>query len=199
MKGEQNVKYCLYYNSEDGNIVDFLPADIDSKIKNSIIEAWNQDIQREILKVLSEEEEMTSPTIKKRIGHSASTLHENIKKLEDASLIETTMSYEGNKQKIIRPRVLCVTKNPKSKERFQRFFQGLFTDSDKTKIVLDYMRSSPEKYLTTEEISAKTKIPVDEIEILLSNWESQITRSFSDFMKEKPFEKKTLYKIKKGY
>lgn len=191
------LKYCLYYDIETGNIIDFLPTEIDDSIKNSMTEAWSQEITRDILKILSESGEMTAPKIKEKIGHSASTLHENIKKLESAGLIDTQMIYKGNKQKIIRAKILCVTKSPKSKETFERFFQGLFTDSKKTKSIINFLEKNPTQYYTVEEISAKIGMPADEIEILLKNWDSQITRSFTDFLKEKPFEKKTLYRIKK--
>lgn len=191
------MKYCVQYDVEKGNIIGFLPTDIEDSIKNKILEVWNQEITKEILKILSEKGELTAPKIREEIGHSASTLHENIKKLEDLKLIETQMIYKGNKQKIISPKILCVTKNPRSKERFQKFFQGLFTDSDKSKKIIEFLKKNPKNYFTIEEISAKTKIPADEIEIHLNNWESHITRSFSDFLKKKPFEKKVEYRYKK--
>lgn len=190
------MKYCVSYDVEKENIIDFLPTDIDGVIKNKILEAWNQEITKEILKVVSEHREITAPKIRELIGHSASTLHENIKKLEDNELIETEMIYKGNKQKIIKAKILCITKNPKSKAKFQKFFQGLFIDSNKSKKITEFLSKNKNKFYSIEEISAKTKIPSDEIEIILNNWESQITRSFSDFLKEKPFEKKTLYRFK---
>ncbi|MFT4304647.1 MAG: winged helix-turn-helix transcriptional regulator [Candidatus Woesearchaeota archaeon] len=190
------MEYCIYYDKRNEAIIDFLPADIDSKVKQKITEVWNQEITREILKIISEEDEITAPKIKEKIGHSASTLHENIKKLEDLKLIESKMIFKGNKKKIIKPKILCVTKNPNYKEKFQKFFQGLFVDTKNTKKIIECLERNKNKFLSIEEISIKTKIPVDEIEILLKNWDSQITRSLSDFMKEKPFEKKTLYKYK---
>ena len=194
IRRSEKMEYCIAYDIEDENIIDFLPTDIDENIKQKILEAWNQEITREILKIISENQEMTAPKIKETIGHSASTLHENIKKLEDWGLIDTEMIYKGNKQRIIKAKVLCVTKNPKSKEKFKRFFQGLFIDSNKSKIVIKFLSKNPKKYFSLEEISAGTKIPTDEVEILLNNWDSQITRRFSDFLKKKPFEKKVLYK-----
>ncbi|MGM5485357.1 MAG: winged helix-turn-helix transcriptional regulator [Nanobdellota archaeon] len=190
------MEYCIAYNKNSKEIIDFLPVEIDEKVKNNIIEVWNQKISREILITLSEQGEMTAPKIKEKIGHSASTLHENIKNLEEKGLIKTEMIYKGNKQKVIKPKVLCITKNPRSKERFKRFFRGLFVDTNNNKKIIEFLKQHPQKYFSIEEISAKTKIPSDEIEILLNNWESQITRSFSDFMKEKPFEKKTLYRFR---
>jgi DNA-binding Lrp family transcriptional regulator len=191
------MEYCIYYDIENETIIDFFPNDIDNKIKQNITEAWSQEITKQILKVISEHGEITAPKIKEVIGHSASTLHENIKKLEDLKLIKTEMSYKGNKKKIIKPKILCVTKNPKSKENFQKFFQGLFIDSNNNKKIIECLSKNSNKYLSSEEISLKTKIPVDEIEIIMKNWESQITRSLSNFLKEKPFEKKILYKYKK--
>jgi DNA-binding transcriptional regulator GbsR (MarR family) len=191
------MEYCIYYDTKNEGIIDFLPTDIDNKTKQSIVEAWSQSITRDILKIVSENNEITAPQIKDLIGHSASTLHENIKKLEDLNLIKTEMIFKGNKKKIIKPRLLCVTKNPIYKERFQKFFQGLFFDSNKSKKIIDCLSKNPKKYWSIEEISIKTKVPVDEIEILFKNWETQITRSLNDFMKEKPFEKKILYKFKK--
>jgi hypothetical protein len=191
------MEYCIYYDIENETIIDYLPSDLDNKTKQSIIEAWGQEITKQILKVVSEYGEITAPKIKEVIGHSASTLHENIKKLEDLKLIKTEMIYKGNKKKVIMPRLLCVTKNPKSKEKFQKFFQGLFIDSNNSKKIIEFLSNNSKKFFSIEEISIKTKIPVDEIEIIMNNWESNITRSFSDFMKEKPFERKTLYKYKK--
>lgn len=196
MPWERYMRYCIAYDKRKGNIIDFLPIDINDKIKNNIMEVWNNEICREILITLSEKGEMTAPELKKEIGHSASTLHENIKKLSDKDLIETKMVYEGNKKKVIKSRVLCITKNPKSKEMFKRFFRGLFVDTKKNQKIIEFLKKNPGKYFSVEEIAAKTKIPSDEIEILLENWDSQITRSFKDFLKEKPFEKKTMYRIK---
>lgn len=191
------MDYCVYYDIETQNIIDYLPKDIENSIKQNIIEAWGQEITREILKIVSEFGEITAPEIKKEIGHSSSTLHENIKKLEDLDLINTEMSYKGNKKKIISPKLFCVTKNPSNKEKFQKFFQGLFIDSTNSKKIIECLEKNSKKFLSLEEISIKTKIPVDEIEILLNNWDSQITRTLSDFMKKKPFEKKIMYKFKK--
>ena len=188
------MKYCVYYDNKKDSIIDFFPNDIDENLKNKIIKAWGQRINREILKHLSTIEETTAPKIKDDIGHSTSTLHDNIKKLEDLELIETEMIYSQNKQKIIKPKILFVTKNPKSRVRFQKFFQGLFIDTEATEKIVKHLKSNPEKFFTPEEISLGTKIPIDEVELLLNNWDSQVTRTFSDFLKEKPFEKKTLYK-----
>lgn len=192
------MEYCIYYDIKDQSIIDYLPTEIENSVKQNIIEAWGQEITREILKIVSEHGEITAPQIKEAIGHSSSTLHENIKKLEELDLIKTEMIYTGNKKKIIIPKLLCVTKNPSYKARFQNFFQGLFIDSKNSQKIIECLEKNSKKFLSVEEISIKTKIPVDEIEILLKNWDSQITRSLSDFMKQKPFEKKIMYKFKKS-
>ena len=188
------LKFCVYYNFENYHILDFLPKNIDEKFKSSIIKNWSEHIKREILMALSANGEMTASRLKELIGHSSSTLHENIKKLEDEDLIETRISYVGNKQRILRPKVLFVSKSPKLRAKFQKFFQGLFVDSEKTKKILAVLDENPKKYYTAEELSIKTGIPEDEIHIHLSNWESQITRGLSNFLKKKPFEKKILYR-----
>ena len=87
---------------------------------------------KNILILLSNEGEITVPRIKETIGHSMSTLHENIKKLEDADLISTKMVYKLKKQKIIEPKILFATKNPKYKTKLKRFFQGLWVNSKKS-------------------------------------------------------------------
>ncbi len=190
---------CIaYYDRKTFEILDFLPKNIDNSLQARILELWSQDIPRKILMFLSTENDVTAPKIKNAIGHSVSTLHENIKKLEDAGLIKTEMIYVGNKQKIIRPRVVFVTKNPAFKSIVKSFLsKGFWIDSDKSRKIIDFLQKNHNKSFTAEEISSKTKIPVDEIHALLGNWDSQITRAFSDFMKEKPFEKKILYQGKK--
>ena len=192
------MDYCAYYDIKNLQIVDFWPNNIDVSIKNRIRHIWNQEIPRKILQVLSSEDDVTVPKIKEKIGHSMSTLHENIKKLEDAKLIETNMIYIKNKQKIIKPKILFVTKNPKLKKKLTTFLnKGLWVDSRKTHRIIDLLNSKSDKFFTVEEISIKTKIPVDEVMVLLDNWESQITRAFSDFLKDKPFEKRVLYRAKR--
>lgn len=180
-------------------ILDFLPKDIDNSLKSRIMELWSQEIPRKILMFLSTENKVTAPKIKEAIGHSVSTLHENIKKLDDAGLIETEMIYVGNKQKTIKPKVVFVTKNPMFRAIVKSLLsKGFWIDSKKSKKVLDFLQNHSEKSWTAEEISSKTKVPVDEIHSLLGNWDSQITRAFSDFLKEKPFEKIVLYRGRSG-
>lgn len=191
------MEFCVYYDNKKGSILEFLPNNIDPKTKNDILTAWNNLIQKDILLLLSDEGQLTAPRIKERIGHSASTLHENIKRLEELRLVKTEMVYSGNKQKVLQPRILFVTRNPKFKVMFQKFFQGMWVDSEKMKAILHCLESDKNKYFTIEEISQRTKIPIDEIELLMDNWDSQLTRAFSDFLEDSPFEKKLVYKSKK--
>jgi DNA-binding MarR family transcriptional regulator len=188
-------KVCVYYDQKTDQIIDFLPNTISAELKASIRELWGQEIPRKILSILSTNDSMTAPKIKSEIGHSMSTLHENIKKLEDAGLIQTKMIYVGNKQKIIEPMAIFVTKNPKFKSAIQDFLsKGFWIDSKKLNKVIKILNDNPTKSFTAEELSVKTKIPVDEINSLLATWDSQFTRAFSSFLKEKPFEKVILYK-----
>ena len=190
---------CIaYYDKKTEEILDFLPKNIDNSFQSKILELWSQDIPRKILQYLSTEDNVTAPKIKVAIGHSVSTLHENIKKLEDAKLIETEMIYVGNKQKVIKPKVIFVTKNPKFRSVVKNFLsKGIWIDSERSKKVVKFLQENYKKSFTAEEISSKTGVPVDEIHTLLGNWDSQITRAFSDFLKEKPFEKRIMYKGKK--
>lgn len=191
--------YCVYYSKKDYEIIDFLPQNIDNKIKAEIIRAWSNPIMRKILIYLSENEEASVANIKNEVGHSMSTLHEAIQKLHETGLISSDMIYEGKKQKIIKTNVLFVTHNPKLKRILKEALnQGLWVDSAKTKQIIDVLDKHPKKYFSIEELSTKTKIPVDEIKILLENFDSQITRALSDFMKKRPFEKKVFYTSNKN-
>ncbi len=190
------MEHYLYY-SPRMEILDIFPQTADQEFRNNLIRMWDEKIAREILIALSNARELTVMRLKEMIGHSMSTLHENIEKLEAAGLIESEIIYVGKKQKVIRPAVICVTKNPKHKENFKRFFQGLWVDSENFKQIVAFLRKNPDKYYTCEEISLRTKIPVDDVEILLNNWDSPITKSLSDFMKEAPFEKKLLYRARR--
>lgn len=187
------MECCAYYDKEY-RLIDYLPAQIDPEIKSSIGEYWNQEIPRKILLALSELGDTSIPAIKEKIGHSMSTLHENILKLEQAGLLSTKITYVDNKKKTIIPKVLFVTKNPKFKVIFQKFFQGMWINSQKTKLITDFLQKNSKKYYTAEEISTKVKLPIDEVKMLLSNWDSPTTRTLSNFLTEKPFEKKVLYK-----
>ena len=191
---------CIaYYDKKTMEILDFLPKGLDSSFQSKILELWSQDIPRKILMFLSVENQVTAPKIKTAIGHSVSTLHENIKKLEDSGLITTEMIYVGNKQKIIKPKVIFVTKNPAFRSVVKNFLsKGFWIDSKKSKKIIEFLEKNYTKQFTAEEISSKTGVPVDEIHALLSNWDSQITRAFSDFLKDKPFEKKIYYQGKKN-
>lgn len=189
---------CVYYDQKTEDIIDFFPNTISPEMKGKIRELWSQEIPKKILMLLSTEEEITAPKIKENIGHSMSTLHENIKRLEDAGLIETKMIYVGNKQKVIRPNVIFVTKNQKFRSVVQNFLnKGFWVDSKKLDKVVRLLQQNPEKRFTAEEISMRTKIPVDEVHSLLGSWDSQITRTFSTFLRQKPFEKIVTYKGRK--
>mgnify|MGYP006292626487 CR=1 FL=1 len=192
------MKIFVYYDKKTETILDFLPANLAEEKKDEIRQLWNQDIPRRILLLLSHQDEITAPVIKQQIGHSMSTLHENIKKLEQANLIETQMIYTGNKQKIIKTNLVCVSKNTPLTEKITRFLnQGLWVDTSRSKKIISFLQNNPDQYFSVEDISAKTGIPVDEVDTLLQNWDTQITRAFSDFLKKRPFEKKTLYRSRK--
>ncbi|MFT4311614.1 MAG: winged helix-turn-helix domain-containing protein [Candidatus Woesearchaeota archaeon] len=185
----------LYYDPKSEHILDFIPRNITLKHEQTIRELWSQPICREILKFLAKHEKTTAPAIKEHIGHSMSTLHDSIKKLEMGKLIKTTMIYEGNRQKIIEPTLLCVSKNDKLTENITKFLnQGLWIDTKRSNIIIDFLNAHPKQYFSAEQISIKTGIQVDEVQTLLDNWDSLITRSFSQFFKKRPFEKKVMYK-----
>jgi biotin operon repressor len=190
---EPKLDYCVYYDAQTEDIIDFFPTEIESGAKARIMNFWSQDIPRKILKELSGQA-MTMQELKSKIGHSNSTLHENIKKLEEAGLIHTEIIYEGNKIRVLAPRILFVTKNPEFKVKVQKFFQGMWINSDHNKKVIDFLQDSPDKFFSVDQIAAKTGISVDEVELILSSWESKVTRAISDFRKDKPFEKKVLYR-----
>ncbi|RJQ18101.1 ArsR family transcriptional regulator [Candidatus Woesearchaeota archaeon] len=192
------MKYCVYYEEKTYRILDYLPKGMDPAMINQINEFWNQDICRKMLITISEMEVTSIPQLKKIIGHSMSTLHDNIEKLSQAGLLETELTYVGNKKRNLIPTILFITKNPKFKIQFKKFFQGLWIDSKKTQQVIDFLQKHHGHYYSIEEISAKTRIPVDEIEMLLGNWDSLTTRTLSNVMKERPFEKKVMYKGKKA-
>jgi len=179
------------------NIIEIMPESIPSEVRSNIEKLWNQDIPRKIMICLSKEEQTTASRIKEIIGHSSSTLHENIRKLENADLIDAEMVYEGNKQKIIKSRIITVSKNPEQKRKFKKYFQGIWVNSEKSKTIINFLKENNNNYYTVEDIAAQTGIPVDDVELLLSNWDSFTTRALSDFFKDSPFEKKIMYKGKK--
>lgn len=190
---DDSLQYCVYYDKSTDEIVDFFPETIDPDLRNTVIAVWEQEIPRKILKTISEGD-LTMQELRKKIGHSNSTLHENVKKLEEQGLIQTKIIYEGNKIRRLTPRLLFVTKNPKFRSSVQRFFQGLWVDSEANQKVIGFLQENAQDFFTPEEISAKTGLTVDEVNLVLSNWDSQVTRALSDFLKKKPFEKKTLYR-----
>jgi DNA-binding transcriptional regulator GbsR (MarR family) len=196
--GEEDLRrLCVYYEKDTQKIIDFFPADFSAEAKGNLLSVWNQTIPRQILITLSDMEQTTMQDLKKKIGHSNSTLHENVKKLEDLGLIRTGIIYKGNKIRVLRSQILFITKNPKFKRGFRKLFQGIWVNSSVSKQVIDFLQKHPDKYMSVEEIASALKLPVDEIELELSNWDSSVTRAFGDVFKEKPFEKKVLYKGKK--
>jgi hypothetical protein len=189
------MQLCVYYDEKKQYILDINPRELDPEVRSNLEEAWSQPIQRKILILLSSGVNRL-PDIQKEIGHSPSTLHVAVQRLSEAGFVTYTMVYTGNKQKILSSNVLCVTRNPQSKIALQRFFQGLWVDSAKTKRIIKVMQSDKEKWWSPEELSVKTRIPVDEIALLLSNFDSPTTKALSEFLKDPPFEKKVSYRAK---
>jgi DNA-binding PadR family transcriptional regulator len=185
---------CIYYDDSNSALIDILPKGLEPDRRARIEQLWNQHIPRRLLIYLSTIEQSTVPQIKDSIGHSMSTLHENLSRLEAYGLITTEMIYSGNKQKIIRPNVICVTRNPKHKEKLARFFQGLWVDSGKTKKIVGFLQENKDEYFSPEQISLKTGIPVDEVEMLLNNFDSVATKGLSNAFRDVPFEKKVMYR-----
>ena len=185
---------CVYYENRTNQILDILPKETDNKLKSKIYEVWGNEINKKVLITLSMFDELSISELKRLVGHSISTIHDSVSKLESDGLIESEITYVNNKKKMLRPKIIFITKNPRFKIAFQKFFQGIWIDSKKTNKIIEFLGKYNKKYFTTEEISSKLKIPVDEVEILMSNWESPATRTLSNFLKERPFEKKVLYK-----
>lgn len=190
------MQLCVYYDEKKGYIIDIMPKEIKLSIRAELESLWAQPIARKVLIAISSG--ITKmPDIKKSIGHSASTLHDAVKKLSNAGFIEYQMIYKKNKQKVLKTNVLCVSKSTKSKLALQQFFRGLWVDSKKTNSIITLINSDPKKWWTQEEISAKTNIPIDQVHLLLSNFDSQTTRGLSQFLKKPPFSKKIMYKSQK--
>ncbi len=191
-------KICVYYNKKTEEIESFLPESIEEDKKVKIADSWKNKINRKILKKLSLNEKLNLSELKEKVGHSISTVSNSVKKLESKDIVKTKITYKGNKQKIITSNILFVTQNPNLKKVFKKVLsQGIWIDTDKTKEIIDFLRKNEDEFYSVEEISARTKIPVDEVKSLLNNWDSQITRSVSTFLKEPPFEKKTVFRYKK--
>lgn len=187
---------CVYYESENNNILDIVPHQINDEIKANIVKSWQQPVSQKILKALSSTNNMTISSLAKELGHSVSTIHENIKKLEQLQIIQTTISYEKKKQRVITSNVLCATKSPKFKEALSKFFQGLWVNSKDTNVIMDFLQKHKPKKFTIEQISASTNLPVHRVEIALSNWDNIITRGVSQVSKEQPFVKEVTYYAK---
>lgn len=193
------MEYCLYYDERNESILDVLPKTIDPNLISDIDKVWSQRIPRLILKALSKEKEFTLSKLKEEVGHSLSTLHEALLKLESLGLVESEIIYSKNKQRIIRPKILCVTRNPKNLILLKKFFQGIWINSKKSKKLLSFFESNSKEYFSVEEISVKIGLKVDEVEILLSNWDSFFSRGVSEVIRDVPFEKKVLYKGKEKF
>lgn len=187
------MQYVVYYEKKKETILGFFPTDISNDLKEIIQSAWNQPVCRAILKYLSKEDQATAPEIKDAIGHSMSTLHENIARLERDGIIKTEMTYVQNKKKIITSNVLFVTKTSKLTRAMAKFFQGLLVDTKSSKKIVSFLDRNAGKSFTVEQIAARTGIDVDDVQIVLDNWESIITRTFEDALKPTPFVKQILY------
>ncbi|MCA9478565.1 MAG: winged helix-turn-helix transcriptional regulator [Nanoarchaeota archaeon] len=187
---------CTYYDADTNNILDIIPHELDDETKANISLFWQQPISQKILKALSTKGSMTITTLAQELGHSVSTIHENIKKLEQKKLISTEISYEKKKQRVITSHILFATKSPRFKESLSRFFQGLWINSKDTNDIISYLQKHSEKKHTAEQISAGTNIPIHRVEIALSNWDSIITRGVSQMNKEQPFIKEVTYQAK---
>jgi hypothetical protein len=187
------TRICIYYDEKKQYILDVTPRELEPELRTRLEEVWASAIQRQILILLSEGVNRL-PDIQERIGHSPSTLHAAVQRLVDAGFIQAEMIYKGNKQKILASNVICVTRNPSSKVALQKFFQGLWVDSEKTNHIIGIMNAEPDRWWSMEELSVASHIPIDEIQILLSNFDSITTRAFSQFLKDAPFEKKVMYR-----
>lgn len=187
---------CVYYETESNNILDIVPHDISDEIKATITKYWQQQVCQKILKALSAQDQQTISGLAKELGHSVSTIHENIAKLEQEKLIQTNISYEKKKQRVITTNILFATKSPKYKEAISKFFQGLWVNSNDTNEIIEFLSENPTKKYTSTEISAGTKIPIHRVEIALSNWDNIITRGVSQINKEQPFIKEVTYRAK---
>lgn len=192
------MEIYVSYDKKTKNILDFFPTDTPETQKSTIAGLWKQTISREILLALSLHEELSTARLKETVGHSLSTLHENVRRLEEAGIVTTRMTYKDNKQKMLKTNVIFITDNPTNKQRFSKFFQGIWIDNDSAGKIISFLNKNPATYYTQEQISQKTHIPLSEVKIILSNLESPITRGFSEFMKNVPFEKKILYRAKKN-
>lgn len=193
---QEVMNICVYYEGQNKSIIDIIPHDLEEKQKANIAKFWQQPIMQKILIALSEGKTMTLSMLAEELGHSPSTIHDAIKRLEEAELISTEISYKKKKQRIIRSHVLFVTKSPKFKEALAKFFQGLWVDSQDTNAIITFLKENSNNRYSAEEISAALHIPVDRVELALSNWDSIITRGLSQINKEVPFTKRITYQSK---
>jgi transposase len=194
-KGAEARKACIYYDSNE-NIIEILPMEIEPQLKDALAYFWGKEVSRKIMKYISKHDCSKMQDIRKNVGHSSSTVHEYLHKMEKSGIVALEKVYKGKKEIIVWPRSICVTKNKRFRQAVSRFFQGLWVNSEKMNRIIALLHKNKDKHFTSEEISVKTGIPVDEVELLLSNWDSKLTRAVSDLMKEPPFEKRTVYKAK---
>ena len=193
------MQLIAYYEKKKETLLGFFPTNADPSLLERVQTYWNQPVAKAILKILSRDETSTAPEIKQEVGHSMSTLHENIAKLERDGLLTTQMVYSGNKKKVLKPEVLFVTKNSTLTSAITRFLnQGLLVDSKTGSQIVEFLHKNKDRSFTADQISARTGIQVDEVETLLDNWDSIITRSFSEAFKQKPFVKRITYQSIKG-
>lgn len=189
-------KICVYYNKKTEELQNFMP-DISENEKSTISNAWEKIVFRNILKALSIKNNLNLSELKQLTNHSISTISDSITKLEKMGLVSVEIQYKEKKQKIIHSKILFVTENNKLKKILTQLLnQGIWINKEKSDEITKFLHANKDQYFSIEEISANTGIPIDEVKILLNNWESHITRAVSDFLKEPPFEKKILYKAK---
>lgn len=193
-----NFELCVYYELGSEKLLDFFPkSKVTPEIIKNISIAWENPIYRKVLKYLSENKDVKLIDLATNLNHSLSTISDAVNRLESLGLITSKISFQGKKQRVINSKILFVTKNPELKKIFNNLInQGIWVDMKKTKEIIEYLKKNKDRFLTIEEISIGTKIPVDEVKTLLENYDSFITRSFSEAFKEIPFEKITLYKYK---
>jgi DNA-binding transcriptional regulator GbsR (MarR family) len=191
------ITEVIYYDKKTSQIIDYFPKSLEQGIITNIYEMWGQEIPQKIIKIVSQKYPITATEIKSELGHSSSTIFDNLKKLEQCNLIKTEISYIGNKKRVIYPKVFFVTKNNHFKQFMKKFFQGMWVDSDNFKKIMKFLQKNPNKFYTSEEISAKTNIPVDSVEITMQDYDSKIMQIFSTNKTHIPFEKKTVYKYRK--
>jgi len=187
---------CVYYDKEKNNIIDIFPNNINPNMKNNIMKLWGKTVCRKILCSISENNQSTITSLAASTGHSLSTIHENLKLLENVNIVKSELKYEKKKQRIITSDIIFITANPKFKQTLKKFFQGLWYNNKATEKIITFLHDNQNKTFTAEQISIALKIPVDDVKLYLSNWDSLTTRGLSNILKDAPFEKIITYKGK---